>query len=54
MCVFLEFESGSRQSSVEEPVDGSPARPIMLTVQRSGGTIGVVSVSWMVTTSNGE
>lgn len=53
ICI-LDFVSDGRQLSVEEPEDASPARAVTFVVQRSGGTVGVVSVSWKVTGSNGE
>ena len=52
--LILGFASGSLQLSVEEPEDGYPARAITLIVHRSGGTVGVVSVSWRVTGSSGK
>lgn len=52
--LFSEFAAGSRDFTVEEPADGSSPRPVTLTVQRSGGTVGVVSVSWRVTVNGGK
>ena len=52
--IFLEFSIGSRQFSVEEPEDGASPRPVTLMVQRVGGTLGVVSVSWRVTSTSGK
>ena len=52
-CV-LEFVSNSRQVVVEEPEDGELPRDLTLTVQRTGGSVGVVSVSWRVTSSAGK
>lgn len=38
---------------VEEPEDGELPQALTLTVQRVGGSVGVVSVSWRVTNSVG-
>ena len=52
--IYIEFSAESRTLSVEEPEDGAPPTTLTLTVQRVGGTVGVVSVSWRVIDSNGE
>ncbi len=51
VCVFVEFAADSREFRVREPEDGSPPTPVTLRVQRSGGTVGVVSVAWQITTN---
>lgn len=53
MCT-VEFSVESRTLSVEEPEDEAPPTTLTLIVQRVGGTVGVVSVSWRVIDSNGE
>lgn len=52
--VISEFVAGDRELTIEEPDDGESPRVVTLTVQRVGGTLGVVSVSWRVTSSTGE
>lgn len=49
----LEFSSESRILRVEEPEDGESPATVTLTVERLGGTVGVVSVAWIVTSSTG-
>ena len=48
-----EFAAGSRSVQVSEP-DGATASSISLTVERTGGPMGVVSVSWSITTDSGR
>ena len=48
-----EFAVGSRAVVVSEPEDGASAS-VSLIVERTGGTTGVVEVSWSLTFSNGE
>lgn len=51
MCVCTEFASSSRTVVAEEPEDGELPRTLSLTVLRVGGRVGVVSVTWRVTTT---
>ena len=50
---ILEFAIGSRTLIVEEPQDGEMPTTVTMTVQRLGGTLGVVTVSWRIISSNG-
>lgn len=52
--ITLEFAIESRTLTVEEPEDGESPVEVTLTVQRVGGSLGVVSVSWRVISSNGK
>lgn len=54
-CVshFAEFDQSSRLMLVNTPPDGT-ATPLVLTVQRIGGTVGVIGVDWSLAPVNGE
>ena len=59
MCVCVcveqtaEFADGSRAVLVTEPEEGD-STSVSLVVERTGGTTGVVSISWNITSSNGK
>ena len=54
MPLFVtEFISGSRVLTVMEPMDGSTI-PVALTVNRNGGTTGIVTAQWQLIRSDGK
>lgn len=49
-----EFSSNSRVLTLTEPADGRDGIPISLTVDRNGGTTGIVSAQWEIIRSDGK
>lgn len=49
----VEFAEGSRSVQASEP-EGASSTSVSLTVERTGGATGVVTVSWSLTADNGE
>ena len=55
VCLLFvtEFAGGSRVLTLMEPMDGSTI-PVALTVDRNGGTTGIVSAQWQLIRSDGK